>query len=121
MATALTCFKPYSWPDNSRINSLDAKAVACKDHWVITSPNVDFVPEPHIFREEDLQPHADGHFGAKFAVGKLRDMQAPTQPFRWECEGIFWLSVYAEAMSEFRTPHNLISLTLPVGAARKHL
>ncbi|KIM62969.1 hypothetical protein SCLCIDRAFT_48779, partial [Scleroderma citrinum Foug A] len=30
---------------------------------VITSPNVDFVPEPHIFGDEDLQPHADGHFG----------------------------------------------------------
>ena len=30
---------------------------------MITSPNIDFVPEPHIFGNEDLQPHADGHFG----------------------------------------------------------
>jgi len=30
---------------------------------VITSPNVDFVPEPHIFEDENLQPRADGRFG----------------------------------------------------------
>ncbi|KIM69235.1 hypothetical protein SCLCIDRAFT_93854, partial [Scleroderma citrinum Foug A] len=41
----------------------DARAVACKNNLVITSPNVDFVPELHIFGDEDLQPHADGHFG----------------------------------------------------------
>ena len=29
---------------------------------MITSPNVDFVPELHIFGDEDLQSHADGHF-----------------------------------------------------------
>ncbi|KAI6022833.1 hypothetical protein PISMIDRAFT_38003, partial [Pisolithus microcarpus 441] len=28
----------------------------------ITSPNLDFIPEPHIFEEEDLQPCADGRF-----------------------------------------------------------
>ncbi|KAI6043635.1 hypothetical protein EDC04DRAFT_2600086 [Pisolithus marmoratus] len=50
-----------------------------------------------------------------------RPDQAPTQPFHWECEGIFWLLVYAEAMPEFRTLHNLISFTLSAGAARKHL
>ncbi|KIM52836.1 hypothetical protein SCLCIDRAFT_140238, partial [Scleroderma citrinum Foug A] len=37
--------------------------VACKDHWVITSPNVDFVPETHLFEEDELRPHADGRFG----------------------------------------------------------
>ena len=31
--------------------------------WVITSPNVTFVPEPHIFEEEDILPRADGRFG----------------------------------------------------------
>ncbi|KIN98410.1 hypothetical protein M404DRAFT_157843, partial [Pisolithus tinctorius Marx 270] len=36
--------------------------VACKDHWVITSPNVDFIPEPYIFEEVDLYPHADSQF-----------------------------------------------------------
>ena len=30
---------------------------------MITSPNVDFVLEPHIFEGKDLQPCADGHFG----------------------------------------------------------
>ena len=29
---------------------------------MITSPSIDFVPEPHIFGDEDLQPHADGCF-----------------------------------------------------------
>lgn len=31
--------------------------------WVITSPNVTFVPEPHIFEEEDILPRADSRFG----------------------------------------------------------
>ena len=30
---------------------------------MIISPNVDFVPEPHIFGDKDLQPRADGRFG----------------------------------------------------------
>ncbi|KAI6118040.1 hypothetical protein F5141DRAFT_1211860 [Pisolithus sp. B1] len=63
MATALTCFKPFTQPDDLKITSLDAQAVTCKGHWVITSPNIDFDPEPHIFEEEDLQPHADSCFG----------------------------------------------------------
>ncbi|KAI6005552.1 hypothetical protein EDD15DRAFT_2358694 [Pisolithus albus] len=63
MATAVTRFKPFTRPDDPKITSLDAQAVACKGHWVITSPNVDFVPEPHIFEEEDLQPRADSRFG----------------------------------------------------------
>ncbi|KIK23300.1 hypothetical protein PISMIDRAFT_82568, partial [Pisolithus microcarpus 441] len=40
---------------------LDVQVVACQGSWVITSPNMDFVPEPHIFNEE-LRPRADGHF-----------------------------------------------------------
>lgn len=45
------------------ITSLDAQTVACKDHWVITSPNMNFVLEPHIFEEDELCPCADGQFG----------------------------------------------------------
>ena len=30
---------------------------------MITSPNVDFVPEPHLFEEDELRPRANGHFG----------------------------------------------------------
>ena len=30
---------------------------------MITSPNIDFVPEPLIFEDKDLQPCADGCFG----------------------------------------------------------
>ena len=30
---------------------------------MITTPNVDFVPEPHIFEEEDICVRADGRFG----------------------------------------------------------
>ncbi|KIO11975.1 hypothetical protein M404DRAFT_19791 [Pisolithus tinctorius Marx 270] len=52
--TALTCFKAFTRPGD---------VVVCKDHWVITSPNADFVPEPYIFEEVDLCPHADGQFG----------------------------------------------------------
>ncbi|KIO02230.1 hypothetical protein M404DRAFT_70291, partial [Pisolithus tinctorius Marx 270] len=37
--------------------------VACKDRWVITSPNVDFVLELYIFEEVDLCLRADGWFG----------------------------------------------------------
>ncbi|KAI6111080.1 hypothetical protein F5141DRAFT_1214577 [Pisolithus sp. B1] len=62
MATALTHFKPFTRPNDLKITLLDAQAVTCKGHWVITSPNIGFVPEPHIFEEEDLQPCADSHF-----------------------------------------------------------
>ena len=30
---------------------------------MITSPNVDFVPEPYVFEEEDVRARADSHFG----------------------------------------------------------
>ncbi|KIN96780.1 hypothetical protein M404DRAFT_162293, partial [Pisolithus tinctorius Marx 270] len=36
--------------------------VACKDRWVIMSPNVDFILEPYIFEEVDLCPCDDGRF-----------------------------------------------------------
>ncbi|KAI6141452.1 hypothetical protein BKA82DRAFT_159358, partial [Pisolithus tinctorius] len=37
--------------------------VACKENWVITSPNMDFVKEPYIFEEEELCCCADGCLG----------------------------------------------------------
>ena len=42
---------------------LNARAVACKEQWVITSPNVNYIPEPHIFDIQEHCPHADGCFG----------------------------------------------------------
>ncbi|KAI6160560.1 hypothetical protein EDD17DRAFT_1484013 [Pisolithus thermaeus] len=46
-----------------KLSSLDALAVACKGNIIITSPNMDYVPEPFIFEEEDLCCRADGRFG----------------------------------------------------------
>ncbi|KAI6011459.1 hypothetical protein PISMIDRAFT_106769 [Pisolithus microcarpus 441] len=45
-----------------KLSSLDALVVACKGNIIIMSPNVDYVPEPFIFEEEDMCCHADGHF-----------------------------------------------------------
>ncbi|KIO03541.1 hypothetical protein M404DRAFT_145593, partial [Pisolithus tinctorius Marx 270] len=42
---------------------LDVRAVACKENWVITSPNMDFVKEPYIFEEEELCCRADSRLG----------------------------------------------------------
>ncbi|KAL4068791.1 hypothetical protein V8B97DRAFT_2024705 [Scleroderma yunnanense] len=99
MASAVSHLKPYTWPHN----------IACKDIWVITSPNIGFVPEPHIFKDKDLQPHADGHFrldsvpslaiawydltqddfivptGSKSVVGTLQDARVK------EFEQLLWL------------------------------
>ncbi|KAI5989930.1 hypothetical protein EDD15DRAFT_2370228 [Pisolithus albus] len=63
MATALTRFQPYTRPDDANLTSLDALAVACQGSMIITSPNMDFVPEPHIFEDEELRARADGRFG----------------------------------------------------------
>ena len=78
---ALSLFKPYTRPDDcmifvlsscseltsviytAKITALDARAVACQDHWVITSPNVNYVPQAYIFEDEDLHVRADDHFG----------------------------------------------------------
>ena len=78
---ALSLFKPYTRPDDcmifvistcsgltsvtstATITALDAQAVACQDHWVITSPNVNYVPQAYIFEDEDLHVRADGRFG----------------------------------------------------------
>ena len=81
MATALTQFRPQSQPDGRKyihhlplfsillafiapFSALDAKAIATcsKSLSVITTPNMTFVPEPHVDAEE-LRPRADGRFG----------------------------------------------------------
>jgi hypothetical protein len=48
----------------ANFTSLDAKAIACtsNDGQVITTPNMTFVPEPHV-DEEDIRARADGRFG----------------------------------------------------------
>ena len=46
----------------ANITALDARAVACKENWVITSPIVDYVPEPHIFDDQEHHPRAEGRF-----------------------------------------------------------
>ncbi|KAI6029506.1 hypothetical protein PISMIDRAFT_101414 [Pisolithus microcarpus 441] len=45
-----------------KLSLLDALAVACKGNVIIMSPNVDYVPEPFIFEEEDMCCCADGCF-----------------------------------------------------------
>ncbi|KIM56400.1 hypothetical protein SCLCIDRAFT_29629 [Scleroderma citrinum Foug A] len=59
MSSAMFQFKPYTRPDDAKITLLDARAVACKDCLVITSPNVDFVLEPHF---EELHPRTNSRF-----------------------------------------------------------
>ncbi|KAI6141693.1 hypothetical protein BKA82DRAFT_33703 [Pisolithus tinctorius] len=54
MASSPASFKPYLQPQDATIPLLNAQAVACKENWVITSPNMDFVEEPYIFEEEEL-------------------------------------------------------------------
>ncbi|KIN95984.1 hypothetical protein M404DRAFT_164493 [Pisolithus tinctorius Marx 270] len=58
----LLCFPGAYLPSTANITSLDVHVVACKDHWVITSPNVDFILELYIFEEVNLCPHADSQF-----------------------------------------------------------
>ncbi|KIN96806.1 hypothetical protein M404DRAFT_162283, partial [Pisolithus tinctorius Marx 270] len=59
----LLCFPRAYLPSTAKITSLDARVVTCKDHWVITSPNADFVLELYIFEEVDLCLRANGQFG----------------------------------------------------------
>ena len=47
----------------AKITALDVQVVACQDHWVITSPNVNYIPQAYIFEDEDLHVQADGRFG----------------------------------------------------------
>ncbi|KIJ08168.1 hypothetical protein PAXINDRAFT_18677 [Paxillus involutus ATCC 200175] len=74
-------FKPYLRPGHGKrvfpqqwsagelrnlaehIREFDAKVIAYCDLYVITSPNADWIPEPHCFQIEELRVRADGHFG----------------------------------------------------------
>ncbi|KAI6100751.1 hypothetical protein EDD17DRAFT_1494768 [Pisolithus thermaeus] len=55
-------FETNQVKSSANLTSLDVRVVACQGSWVITSPNVDFVPEPHIF-DKELCCQADGRFG----------------------------------------------------------
>ncbi|KAG1874422.1 hypothetical protein F4604DRAFT_1925300 [Suillus subluteus] len=63
MPTALTKFTPYSRPDVA-ISALDARAIGYQAPLVITTPNMDWVPELHNDDIEELTARADGRFGA---------------------------------------------------------
>ncbi|KIK36834.1 hypothetical protein CY34DRAFT_93711, partial [Suillus luteus UH-Slu-Lm8-n1] len=41
----------------------DAHVLTVKPLHVIMSPNMSFIPKPHIFNTVNLQPLADGRFG----------------------------------------------------------
>ncbi|KAF9235690.1 hypothetical protein BU15DRAFT_77715, partial [Melanogaster broomeanus] len=56
-------FKPYLRPNGEHIREFDAKVLAYCDPYVITSPNADWIPEPHCFENEELRARADGRFG----------------------------------------------------------
>ena len=78
---ALIRFKPYTRPNDcmffchsilskltsiisiAGITAFDVRVVVCQDDWVITSPNVKYVLQAHIFDDEDLHAQADGQFG----------------------------------------------------------
>ena len=56
--TKLTCII-----STAEIIALDVWAVTCQDDWVITSPNVKYVPQAHIFYDKNLHAQADSCFG----------------------------------------------------------
>ena len=47
----LGCFGPF-----------DVWVLATYEDYVITSPNSNFVPEPHVFQENRIEPLHNGHF-----------------------------------------------------------
>ncbi|KAG1719714.1 hypothetical protein EDB19DRAFT_1918597 [Suillus lakei] len=63
MPNALTMFKADPDLHASWLQSFDAYAVAVQGNLVITMPNMDFVPQLHHFKEENVQARADGRFG----------------------------------------------------------
>ncbi|KAG2030268.1 hypothetical protein BDR03DRAFT_1017321 [Suillus americanus] len=63
MPNALTMFKADPNLCASWLQSFDAYAVAVQGNLVITTPNMDFVPQFHHFKEENIQARADGCFG----------------------------------------------------------
>ncbi|KAG2050302.1 hypothetical protein BDR06DRAFT_1011457 [Suillus hirtellus] len=63
MPNALTMFKADPDLRASWLQSFDAYAVTVQGNLVITTPNMDFVPQLHHFEEENVQACANGHFG----------------------------------------------------------
>ncbi|KAG2083553.1 uncharacterized protein F5147DRAFT_782875 [Suillus discolor] len=63
MPNALTMFKADPNLCASWLQSFDAYAVTVQGNLVITTPNMDFVPQFHHFEEENVQARADGRFG----------------------------------------------------------
>ncbi|KAG1770127.1 hypothetical protein EV702DRAFT_1202539 [Suillus placidus] len=63
MPNALTMFKGDPNLRPSWLQSFDAHAVVIQGNLVITTPNMDFVPQFHHFEEETVQARADGRFG----------------------------------------------------------
>ncbi|OAX32639.1 hypothetical protein K503DRAFT_787065 [Rhizopogon vinicolor AM-OR11-026] len=61
MPTALTKFAPFRRSD-STITSLDARAIAYQEPLIITTPNMDWIPELHN-NDSELRARGDGHFG----------------------------------------------------------
>ncbi|KAG1840419.1 hypothetical protein C8R48DRAFT_781765 [Suillus tomentosus] len=61
MPTALTKFAPFKRSDLT-ITSLDARVIAYQEPLVITTPNMDWIPELHN-NDLELRVRADGHFG----------------------------------------------------------
>ncbi|OAX32969.1 hypothetical protein K503DRAFT_804770 [Rhizopogon vinicolor AM-OR11-026] len=62
MPNALTLFKSNSTTGAAWLRAHDALSVTVQDNLVITTPNMDFVPEFHHFKDEDLQVRVDGRF-----------------------------------------------------------
>ncbi|KAF8835068.1 hypothetical protein BDN67DRAFT_1015887 [Paxillus ammoniavirescens] len=50
-------------PGQEHIQEFHTKVIAYCDPYVITSPNADWIPEPHCFQTGELHVHADGCFG----------------------------------------------------------
>ncbi|KAG1832372.1 hypothetical protein EV424DRAFT_1533542 [Suillus variegatus] len=63
MPTALNKFSPYMRITDPTIDSLDTRAVAYKEPLVITTPNMDWVPEFHHDDSDEVRVRADGGFG----------------------------------------------------------
>ena len=128
MATTLTQFRPQSRADGCKyicylsvftillaftapFSAYDTKALATcsKSQFVITSPNMMFVPEPHINTEE-LRAHADGHFGMADCFQWLQDYAkdfeyavcVPRQEFHRAPDHFSW-AWYTPTLEDFGT------------------
>ncbi|KAI6010253.1 hypothetical protein PISMIDRAFT_117336 [Pisolithus microcarpus 441] len=99
-----------------KLSLLNALAVACKGNIIMMSPNIDYVPEPFIFEEEDMCYHADGHFGVvdcfqwpqmheqqyEYSVCIPQNGSIPTLHTAWYIPVVTWspdLSLFAPVIS----------------------